>query len=77
MLKQRPLPHLRLAASLAQYNFVSVTQGKKALDRRARGTLGMSGAEFIRRYRAGEIEDPDRPEVIKLAMFLPFTERLG
>jgi hypothetical protein len=35
----------------------------------------MSGEEFVRKYRAGEIEDPDRSEVVKLAMFIPFAEQ--
>jgi hypothetical protein len=41
------------------------------LDRQARKYLGMSGEEFARRYRAGEIEDPCRSEVILLSMMLP------
>jgi hypothetical protein len=31
----------------------------------------MSGAEFIRRWDAGEISEPDRPEIVQVAMLLP------
>ena len=37
--------------------------------------LGMSGDEFVRRYRAGEIEDADRSDVIRVAMLIPLAER--
>jgi hypothetical protein len=30
----------------------------------------MSGEEFVRKYRAGEIEDPDRSEVIGLSILM-------
>ncbi|MGH2354097.1 MAG: hypothetical protein ACRDJN_21025 [Chloroflexota bacterium] len=44
------------------------------LDRRARRYLGMSGEEFLRRWRAGEYaSDPDQPGVIDLAMLVPFA----
>jgi hypothetical protein len=39
-------------------------------DARAREWLGMSGEEFIRRLKAGEIEDPDRTPVVKLALMM-------
>ena len=35
----------------------------------------MSGEEFIRKYRAGEIEDPDRTEVLSVAILIPMAER--
>jgi hypothetical protein len=34
----------------------------------------MSGADFRAKYRAGEIPDPDRSEVIRVAMLLPFAD---
>ena len=44
------------------------------LDRRARRYLGISGQEFLRRWRAGDYAgDPDRPGVIDLAMLVPFV----
>lgn len=49
-------------------------QGLKLLDRQARKFLGMSGEEFVRRYIAGEIENPCRLEVARVAMLLPLAE---
>lgn len=40
---------------------------------RAREWLNMSGEEFIRKWEAGEIEDPDRTNVLILAMMIPGT----
>ena len=56
---------------------VSVTrsEGLKILDRQARKYLGMSGDEFASKYRAGQIPDPDRSEVVRVAMLLPYAKR--
>ena len=54
--------------------YISREEGIRRLDERAREYLGMSGEEFVRRYRAGEIEDPDRTDVIVLAMMIEWTE---
>jgi hypothetical protein len=44
----------------------------KILDRQARRYLGMSGEHFIQAWNAGAFDDdPDRPEVMRLAMLLP------
>lgn len=56
-----------------RYDYVSPARGKRLLDRQARRYLRMSGAEFTAKYRAGELPDPDRPEVIRVAMLIPFT----
>lgn len=40
-------------------------------DRQARAWMGMSGEEFARRLRDGEIEDVDRNPVIKLSLMMP------
>ena len=55
--------------------YVSRQRGKRILDRQARKYLGMSGEEFARQYRAGEIEDADRSDVIRVAMLIPLAER--
>jgi len=55
--------------------YVTRRRGAQILDRQARKYLGMSGAEFARRYRLGEIDDPVRPEVASIAILLPFAER--
>lgn len=41
-------------------------------DRQARRYLGMSGEQYIEAWNAGAFDDdPDRPEVMRLAMLLP------
>ena len=57
-----------------RYQHVSVSEGKDLLDRQARKYLGMSGEEFRRAYREGSIDDPDRSEVIRVSLLLPFAE---
>lgn len=47
-------------------------EGKKLLDRQAKQNLNMSGEEFMRKWDAKEFEDPDRPEVMRVAFLLPF-----
>ena len=54
---------------------VSREEGAKILDRQARKYLGMSGHEFVRKYRMGQIEDPDRNDVIRVAMLIPLAEK--
>ena len=41
------------------------------VDERARRHLGMSGAEFERRLKAGEIDIDESPAVTRIAMMLP------
>ncbi|MGH2354540.1 MAG: hypothetical protein ACRDJN_23275 [Chloroflexota bacterium] len=49
-------------------------EGQRLLDEQARRYLGMSGAEFVRAWKAGKFAaDPDRPEVVRLAMLLPLA----
>jgi hypothetical protein len=55
-------------------DWITREEGIAILDRQARKYLGMSGEEFVRRYRAGEIEDPDRSDVVALSMLLPFAD---
>ena len=45
------------------------------VDRAARHYLHMSGAEFARQWEAGEFDDPDRHEVMSVALLLPDFER--
>lgn len=58
----------------ARFDYVTSARGKKLLDRQAKKYLNMSGAEFLAKYRAGEIPDPDRPEVIRVALLIPFAD---
>lgn len=42
----------------------------------ARRELKMGAEEFLQLWSEGKIEDPDRPEVLRVAMLLPLlTER--
>ncbi|MEA2531954.1 MAG: hypothetical protein QOG89_3598 [Thermomicrobiales bacterium] len=54
----------------------SPEQTREAFDDLAQELMEVSGAEFIRRWDAGEFadiaDDPDRPEIMRLAMLIPF-----
>lgn len=50
-------------------------EGKALVDKQARKYLGMSAEEFAARYEAGDIPDPDRSEVIRVAILLPFMKQ--
>ena len=54
------------------FRVLSKKEGEKLLDRQARRYLRMSGKEFVRRWKAKKIKDPDRPEVMRVAFLLPF-----
>lgn len=44
------------------------------IDKSARRWLGISGAEFVARWNAGEFADDQRTEVTKVALLLPSSE---
>ena len=53
---------------------VSPKEGRQILDRAARRYVRMSGEEFVAAWDAGTFDDdPDRPEVMRVAMLLPFA----
>jgi hypothetical protein len=54
-------------------NEVTREEGWKIVDDLARRFMSMSAEEFLRAWDAGEIHDPDRPEVIHVLMALPFA----
>ncbi len=54
---------------------VSANEGKVILNRQAQKYLGMTGDELVRRHRAGEIEDADRTDVIRVALLIPLAEQ--
>lgn len=54
------------------YKELSREEGRAMFDRNAREWLGMSGDEFIQKWEDGEIEDPDRTDVVMLAIMIPF-----
>jgi hypothetical protein len=53
--------------------FLDRKQGWELLEQHARRYLHMSAREFIDAWDAGTIQDPDRPEVMRVAMLLPFV----
>jgi hypothetical protein len=50
---------------------LSPEEWAQRVDENARKYLGMSGAEFERRLKAGEIDIDDSPAVTRIAMMLP------
>jgi hypothetical protein len=48
-------------------------EGWHLVEERAQRYMGMSAKEFIRAWQAGEIENPDRPEVIHVLAVLPLA----
>ncbi len=52
---------------------LTAKEGRELLDRQARRYLKMSGQEFMRRYRAGKFANVDTPQVMRVAMLLPFA----
>ncbi len=62
------------ADSLPRSHSLTAEESRALFDQRAKELLGMSGDEFRRKWEAGEIEDPDRSEVLQVWMLLPWTE---
>ena len=54
-------------------NYVTPEEGAEILDRQARKYLGMSGEEFVRRYEAGDFEDPCDTNIARISMLIPLT----
>jgi hypothetical protein len=52
---------------------ISPSEGRRLLDRQARRLLGMTGTAFMRRWDRRQIKDPDRPEVMRVAILLPLA----
>lgn len=44
---------------------------REIIDRQARKHLGMSGEEFVTRWLARTLDEPDRPEVARVASLIP------
>ena len=55
------------------YQELSHEETRAIFDRNAWEWLGMSGDEFIQKWEAGEIEDPDRTDVVMLALMSPIV----
>ena len=54
---------------------VDADEGMALLDRQAQQRLGISGAEFLHRWDAGEYAGPegDSPEVVRVAALIPLA----
>jgi hypothetical protein len=52
---------------------VSQEEGRALFDRAARFYLRMSGEELLTAWHGGKFQDPDRPEVMAVAVLLPFA----
>ncbi len=53
---------------------LTLEEGWELLDKQALKYLSMSAKEFVKKWKAGEFdEDPDRPEIMHVAMLLPFV----
>jgi hypothetical protein len=60
--------------------FVSIEEGRRIFDRRARLELGISGEEILRRWDAGEYptpipDDTEGRKVARLMMMMPIAGR--
>ena len=58
--------------------FVSIEEGRRIFDRRARMELGISGEEFLRRWDAGEYpypipDDTEGRKIARLMMMINFA----
>ena len=54
---------------------LTLEQGRALLDKQARKYLYLSGDEFIKKWDAGGFaENPDRPEIMRLVMLIPFAK---
>jgi len=47
--------------------------GAQLLDQQARRFLGMSGEEFSKKWRSGELDPDADPAVMRIAMLLPLA----
>ena len=67
---------MKATRRLPQVRRLSKKQGLALLNRRATAELGISGPEFIRRWNQGKFAKKacDRPEVVRVAMLLPFAQ---
>jgi hypothetical protein len=78
LLRNRAIKKWELAMATETNGHVrelSPEEGRKLFDEAARFYLNISGDEFIRAWEAGEYDDdPDRSEVMSMAMLLPFAQ---
>jgi len=59
-----------------EIHWLSEDEADDMFDRFVRQMLGISGEEFLRRWDAGEygdLDDPERPELMRVGGALPFA----
>ncbi|MBI2911786.1 MAG: hypothetical protein HYY05_06555 [Chloroflexi bacterium] len=63
------------ATTETEYQELTVAEGRELFDTVAQRCLGISGEEFVRRWKAGEYAGPDgdRSEVVAVALLLPMA----
>ncbi len=53
---------------------ITKSQGWQLLEREAQRSLGISANQFIKQWNRGDFKsNPDRPEVMRVAMLLPLA----
>lgn len=57
----------------AGVRFLSDEEGREILERATQRYLKMSAEQFVHAWEAGEFDDPDAPEVQRVAMLLPLA----
>jgi hypothetical protein len=50
-------------------------EARRIFDERSRELVGMSGEEFLRKWDAGEIEDPDQSHIVRLVLMIGLMGR--
>ena len=73
---QSNVPNKEIAMTTADTTTIhelTPKEGRELLDQEARRCLGISGEEFVRRWKAHEFEGPEDTNVIRVAMLLPFA----
>jgi ribosome-binding protein aMBF1 (putative translation factor) len=54
--------------------YITREEGQRILDKRARERFGLSGEEFVRRYRAGDLNEFEHGDVEMIKMLIPLAE---
>jgi hypothetical protein len=49
-------------------------EARELFDQAAQFYLGVSGEEFLKLWESGQYDDPDQPEIMNVAMLLPFVQ---
>jgi len=58
----------------SRFEYVSKKEGNEILDRAARKHFGISGEEFVRRYKDGSLSEEDNLAFDRVATLIPLSE---